>query len=647
MSIGRDGSGSRDSGGSGSDRPDGGRNQTMEDAIGTFTISPRAMQVLRQLYLRHLDGKKAEARIFFMLAVVFLLPPARLRWWRDVFQEIDRNANGEIERDEFRHMMQLVEPQLTVREIDEVFDVIDQDQSGSVTLMEFLAATIDPTTVEVPILEEAFYLLDHDHKGNLQRTDLLRVLSTVMSMDYYDEMVFLAGSSSSPTLSSPFSEKGSSLPLINKKKANLSTNILVDELLERQRQRRNWISSRVDHILEVVDLDRNGVISHTEFLFAMSHGSSNNAELNGSGEGNGIVGETGKMFDLPPLSLLQQASIRGLDKLWPKRRQSDGAVRLHGAFQTRKRSSFLYKGREMGSTLATGDGARGGFDGGQTISQGFMTTIPPTSSSSFPCCWLPSCLFPTSDQKVHIEVNDVQFRGKDQEPLSFVEDSPIPDGPDRDLLSSNLPVGGISMKADSPSTPPKENNKQTRGLSSLESRPSLVRRLSSAIFAARPQRARARTTPALMWTYQLMEGGELRRVPNPAVVHDLLSVAMNGEGRLPVLQTQTRESDEDHVWMESEDSLDRTSFKGMEPERAEHVLEAIRRKSGGASLDSHLFRQQMMEQMMIILPTSSKKSAIVDHEELVERMKSTTARKDEEKEDSQEGMEMEDLDEKV
>lgn len=411
--------------------------------------------------------------------------------------------------------------------------------------------------------------------------------------------------------------------------------------------------------------------SHTEFLFAMSHGSNNSAELNGAGEGNG-VGETGKMFDLPPLSLLQQASMRGLDKLWPKRRQvrraffvllflmrldvdasvlqSDGVVRLHGAFQTRKRSSFLYKGRESGATLDTGggyggDGARGGFDGGHTITQGFMTTVPPTTSS-FSCGWL-RCLFPTSDQKVHTEANDVQFRGKDQEPLSFVEDSPIPDGPDRDLLSSNLPVGGLSMKADSPSTPPTQNNKQMRAVSSLESRPSLVRRLSSAFFAARPQRARARTTPALMWTYQLMEGGELRRVPNPAVVQDLLSVAMNGEGRLPVLQTQTRESDEDHVWMESEDSLDRTSFKGMEPERAEHVLEAIRRKSGGASLDSHLFRQQMMEQMMIVLPTSSKKSAVVDHEELVERVDSTTARKNEEKENSQEGMEIEDIDEKV
>lgn len=157
-------------------------------------------------------------------------------------------------------MMQLVEPQLTVREVDEVFDVIDQDQSGKVTLMEFLAATIDPATVEVPILEEAFYLLDHDHKGNLQRTDLLRILTTVISVDYYDEMVFLAASSSSLTLSSPFSEKGSPFPLINKKKANHSTNVLVEELLERQRLRRNWINTRVDHILEVVDLDRNGVI---------------------------------------------------------------------------------------------------------------------------------------------------------------------------------------------------------------------------------------------------------------------------------------------------------------------------------------------------------------------------------------------------
>jgi calcium-dependent protein kinase len=84
-----------------------------------------------------------------MLAVAFAMPTSRANQIRDLFQEMDHNNNGTIERSEFRIAFQQIYPQLPVGDIDILFDVIDQDDNKSISFLEFIAATIDPREVDV------------------------------------------------------------------------------------------------------------------------------------------------------------------------------------------------------------------------------------------------------------------------------------------------------------------------------------------------------------------------------------------------------------------------------------------------------------------------------------------------------------------
>lgn len=136
-----------------------------------------------------------------------------------------------------------------------------------------------------------------------------------------------------------------------------------------------------------------------------------------------------------------------------------------------------------------------------------------------------------------------------------------------------------------------------------DGKPTLMRKLSSAFFPT-PKRSRARTSPAILWTYTLTERNSLRMIPNPNIPTALLEDPKTGP-RFTIIRQNSDEGDE-RVWNESDDSLDRASYKYLTvTAEQEKLLHNIRKKSGG-SLDSHLFRQQMLDGM-IAFPTSSKK----------------------------------------
>lgn len=195
------------------------------------TISPNGAEILRTTYARQSSaGAKGQARIFFMLPTVFCMPLSRIRPWRDVFQEIDRNANGVIERDEFRVVMSQVLPEVTTAEIDIFYDSLDQDSSGRVSYLEFLSVVIDPLDITTADMEEAFRLLDTAHKGYLVKEDVQRILCTVLSDDYYDSQL-------------------------------LSESVQIqDELRIRGAERQGRIKQRIDRIFDAVDLNKDGVI---------------------------------------------------------------------------------------------------------------------------------------------------------------------------------------------------------------------------------------------------------------------------------------------------------------------------------------------------------------------------------------------------
>jgi calcium-dependent protein kinase len=84
-----------------------------------------------------------------MLAVAFAMPISRARQLRDLFQQIDHNNNGTIDQEEFRVAFQQFHPEMTLADIDLLFNVIDQDDNKAISFLEFVAATIDPREVDI------------------------------------------------------------------------------------------------------------------------------------------------------------------------------------------------------------------------------------------------------------------------------------------------------------------------------------------------------------------------------------------------------------------------------------------------------------------------------------------------------------------
>lgn len=82
-----------------------------------------------------------------MVAVAFDMPPQKVKLMRSLFQEIDKDGTGTVDREEFHAAMQAVDPTLSDIDIAVLFEAMDLDGDGVVSYLEFVAATIDPREV--------------------------------------------------------------------------------------------------------------------------------------------------------------------------------------------------------------------------------------------------------------------------------------------------------------------------------------------------------------------------------------------------------------------------------------------------------------------------------------------------------------------
>jgi calcium-dependent protein kinase len=84
-----------------------------------------------------------------MLAVAFTMPAQKAKDLRDVFQQMDLDGSGWVDRAEFRRACAEVNPNMTKRDVDALFDAIDQDGNKQISFLEFVAAMVDPRDVDV------------------------------------------------------------------------------------------------------------------------------------------------------------------------------------------------------------------------------------------------------------------------------------------------------------------------------------------------------------------------------------------------------------------------------------------------------------------------------------------------------------------
>jgi Ca2+-binding EF-hand superfamily protein len=84
-----------------------------------------------------------------MIAVAFSMPTTDARDLRSLFQSIDKDGSGQVDRAEFCTYLQIAEPKMSQEEANTLFDAIDQDGNQEISFLEFVASMVDSRTVNV------------------------------------------------------------------------------------------------------------------------------------------------------------------------------------------------------------------------------------------------------------------------------------------------------------------------------------------------------------------------------------------------------------------------------------------------------------------------------------------------------------------
>jgi len=114
-----------------------------------------------------------------LIAAAFSLDESKVSGLRDAFNSIDTANNGRISKDELAKVFELADPdtQMPKADVDSIFDAMDQDGTGAINWLEFLAATTHATNLlQEHHWQEAFKLLDIDETGSISVANVERVL---------------------------------------------------------------------------------------------------------------------------------------------------------------------------------------------------------------------------------------------------------------------------------------------------------------------------------------------------------------------------------------------------------------------------------------------------------------------------------------
>ena len=125
-----------------------------------------------------------------LMTLAYTLDKGSLVMMRDLFLNIDLNHEGTITLSEFRTALRKCEPDdkngLTEDLISEIFNGVDQDNSGRIHYAEFLAAVAESQgLITMERLADAFDRIDSQGKGYISRKDLCSILGS----DFNEEVV--------------------------------------------------------------------------------------------------------------------------------------------------------------------------------------------------------------------------------------------------------------------------------------------------------------------------------------------------------------------------------------------------------------------------------------------------------------------------
>ena len=96
----------------------------------------------------------------------------------EIFKELDESGEGLLSKDELKKgYKKFFTDKITDSEFDQIMKTIDQDNSGQISIEEFIRATVDyENLVSEKNLKSAFDFFDKDHSGSLSPDEVREVL---------------------------------------------------------------------------------------------------------------------------------------------------------------------------------------------------------------------------------------------------------------------------------------------------------------------------------------------------------------------------------------------------------------------------------------------------------------------------------------
>jgi len=95
------------------------------------------------------------------------------------FKQLDKNGDGRLSKDEIHEgYLEIYGKLISEKEVNEMFDSVDTDQSGYIEYSEFVLASINSKNLlKTERLEAAFKMFDKDNSGNITPAEIKTVLS--------------------------------------------------------------------------------------------------------------------------------------------------------------------------------------------------------------------------------------------------------------------------------------------------------------------------------------------------------------------------------------------------------------------------------------------------------------------------------------
>eukprot|EP01032_Pedospumella_encystans_P018673 gene18673-21248_t len=365
-----------------------------------------------------------------MVALVFGINGKVTSDMSAVFQSFDTDSSGMLSLEEFSTAMHKLAPELLPEDMEKLFHIIDYDKNNLISYTEFLAATIDPRDVDIGELNKAFRVFDEDGNGYISKEEMRKIIKSQCEQAQANEGFDFR--TLSAALDAEVDEKVNKI--FSEADVNNDGAISHSEFL--------WVMTGLDFHL----LDRHGVpVSLHEGGFSAKDSYLYNSKLNNSHDS--MEWEKDPRFDeemgFSPRSMMSQSSASVLMK------QSFRGMPPRGPSDTASNNNTIVASTSYNSNIHQGSGRPLGARSGSFHGPGYQTLATPVNSPhahGWPNGPLVAGMSARLDTFIEKNANNSSSSAADSE--SVPSDRPV----QRSGKRSPVPAikGNVSEKKDSP-----------------------------------------------------------------------------------------------------------------------------------------------------------------------------------------------------